>query len=333
MAPMTRSRAIGNIPNELMVKYYSDRADAGLIITEGTAPGPDGLGYARIPGLFNKEQVAGWKKITEAVHAKGGKIFVQLMHTGRIGHDNNLPEEGDVVGPSPIAAAGEMWTDEQGMQPMPAPKEIQEEEIQALIAEFTESAKAAMEAGFDGVEIHAANGYLPMQFLNPKSNQRTDKYGGSYENRNRFVLEMTEAMAAAIGKEKMGIRLSPFNKFNDMAPDEQEAAQYISLAEGLKKIGIAYIHLLRFAMPTELITHMHEAFGTTIMLNGGYNADSAAADLDAGKAELISFGSSFIANPDLVTRMKNTLELAKPDPATFYTPGEKGYTDYPALKQ
>ncbi len=333
MAPMTRSRAIGNIPNELMVKYYSDRADAGLIITEGTAPGPDGLGYARIPGLFNKEQVAGWKKITEAVHAKGGKIFVQLMHTGRIGHDNNLPEEGDVVGPSPIAAAGEMWTDEQGMQPLPAPKEIQEEEIQALIAEFVESAKAAMEAGFDGVEIHAANGYLPMQFLNPKSNQRTDKYGGSYENRNRFVLEMTEAMAAAIGKEKMGIRLSPFNKFNDMAPDEQEAAQYISLAKGLKKIGIAYIHLLRFAMPPELITHMHEAFGTTIILNGGYNADSAAADLEAGKAELISFGSSFIANPDLVTRMKNTLELAKPDPATFYTPGEKGYTDYPSLVQ
>jgi N-ethylmaleimide reductase len=328
MAPMTRSRAIGNTPNELMVKYYSERADAGLIITEGTAPGPDGLGYARIPGLFSEAQVIGWKKVTNAVHANGGRIFVQLMHTGRIGHGLNLPKAGDIVGPSPIAAAGEIWTDEQGMQPMPVPKEIPANEIQSLITEFVKSAEAAMAAGFDGVEIHAANGYLPMQFLNPASNQRTDKYGGSYENRNRFVLEMAKAMAGAIGKEKLGIRLSPFNKFNDMVPDEHEAAQYISLAEGLKKTGIAYIHLLRFAMPAELIIHMRDAFGGTVILNGGYNAENATADLEAGKAELISFGSSFIANPDLVTRMKNSLTLARPDASTFYTPGENGYTDY-----
>ncbi len=331
MAPMTRSRAMGNTPNDLMVTYYSQRSDAGLIITEGTAPGPDGLGYARIPGMYSAEQIAGWKKVTDAVHANGGKIFVQLMHTGRIAHDLNLPGDGKVIGPSAIVAAGDMWTDEEGMLPMPAPQEILEEEIKELIAEFVDSAKAAIEAGFDGVEIHAANGYLPMQFLNPGSNQRTDKYGGSYQNRNRFVLEMVEAMTAAIGKEKVGIRLSPFNKFNDMTPDEQESEQYISLAEGLKKAGIVYIHLLRFAMPAELIAHMHAAFGGTIMLNGGYNADSAAAELEGGKAELISFGSSFIANPDLVTRMKNAQELAKPDPSTFYTPGEQGYTDYPKL--
>jgi N-ethylmaleimide reductase len=331
MAPMTRSRAIGNTPNELMVKYYSERADAGLIITEGTSPGPDGLGYARIPGLYSDGHVSGWKKVTDEVHAKGGRIFVQLMHTGRIGHYFNLPDAGDVIGPSPIAAAGEIWTDEQGLQPMPVPKEVPVDGIQPLIAKFVKSAEAAMDAGFDGVEIHAANGYLPMQFLNPAANRRTDKYGGSYENRNRFVLEMAEAVAGTIGKEKLGIRLSPFNKFNDMVPDEHEAAQYISLAEALKEIGIAYIHLLRFAMPAGLVTQMHDAFGGALILNGGYNTESAIADLEARKAELISFGSPFIANPDLVTRMRNGLTLAKPDPSTFYTFGENGYTDYPKL--
>lgn len=331
MAPMTRSRAIGNVPNELMVKYYADRATAGLIITEGTAPGPDGLGYARIPGLYSKEQIAGWKAVTDAVHAKGGKIFVQLMHTGRIGHGLNLPEGGKVIGPSPIAAAGEMWTDTQGMQPMPVPHELPTENIGDLIAEYVNSAKAAIEAGFDGVEIHAANGYLPTQFLNPGANQRTDKYGGSHENRNRFVLELVDAMAAAIGKDKLGIRLSPFNKYNDTTPDENEAAQYLLLAQGLGQAGIVYMHLLTFAMPAELVDEMHKAFGGTLILNAGYTAARAEADLSAGRGELVSFGNPFIANPDLVYRMQTGAELATADQATFYTPGEHGYNDYPAL--
>jgi N-ethylmaleimide reductase len=253
------------------------------------------------------------------------------MHTGRIGHEENLPDGGKIVAPSPIAAAGEMWTDAKAMQSLPVPEEVPVDEIEELIAEFVQSAKYAIQAGFDGVEIHAANGYLPMQFLNPAANQRTDKYGGSYENRNRFVLETAGAMAAAIGKDKVGIRLSPFNKFNDMTPDEQEEAQYVELAAGLKEVGLAYIHLLRFAMPPGLLEQMHRAFGGTIILNGGYNAETAEVDLEAGKANLISFGRPFISNPDFVNRMQQGAALAEADPTTFYTPGEKGYTDYAAL--
>lgn len=331
MAPMTRSRAIGNVPNEIMVKYYSDRASAGLIITEGTSPSPDGLGYSRIPGMYSEAQVKGWKAVTDAVHAKGGKIFIQLMHTGRMGHQLNLPDGAKVVGPSPIAAAGQMWTDQQGMQPHPVPHEISTGEVSAVINEYVHSAKAAIEAGFDGVEIHAANGYLPTQFLNPGANQRTDKYGGNHENRNRFVLELTEAITAAIGKDKVGIRLSPFNKFNDTLPDEDEAGQYLALTEGLKKTGLVYIHLLTFAMPAELTEQMHSIFGCTFILNGGYTKDRAEADIEAGKCELVSFGNTFISNPDLPARMLAGAELNKADPATFYTPGEVGYNDYPAL--
>jgi N-ethylmaleimide reductase len=328
MAPMTRCRALGNVPNEIMAKYYEDRAGAGLIITEGTAPSPDGLGYARIPGIYSGAQVKGWERVTRAVRKKGGRIFLQLMHTGRMGHPLNLPEGGELLGPSAIAAAGEMWTDAQGMQPMPVPKEIPTAEIGTIIAQYVHSAILAIDAGFDGVEIHAANGYLPMQFLNPKSNQRTDKYGGNHENRNRFVLELVEAMTAAIGKEKVGIRLSPFNTYNDMAPDPQEAAQYLALTEGLEKTGLAYIHLLTFAMPQGMLEDMHRAFEGAFILNGGYTAERAEADLQAGKCGLVSFGTPFIANPDLVQLMLNDGELAKADPALFYTPGEKGYNEH-----
>lgn len=329
MAPMTRSRAIGNLPNELMARYYSDRAEAGLIITEGVSPSPNGLGYSRIPGLYSEPQIAGWKAVTEAVHAKDGKIFVQLMHTGRQGHSLNLPEGAKVVSASAIAAAGQMWTDAEGMKELPVPEAVTD--VPALIAEFVHSAKSAMEAGFDGVEIHGANGYLPMQFLNPASNQRTDNYGGNHENRNRFVLELTEALVAAIGKDKVGIRLSPFNTFNDMKADENEAEQYKALVAGLKKIGVVYVHFLTFAMPAELVDELHQIFGGTFMLNGGYTKERAEADLMAGRTELVSFGSSFIANPDLVARMASGAALAAPDQATFYTPGEVGYNDYPAL--
>lgn len=329
MAPMTRSRAINNTPTDIMVRYYADRASAGLIITEGVSPSPNGLGYSRIPGIFNNEQVNGWKKITDAVHAKDGKIFMQMMHTGRIGHQGNLPAGARVMGPSAIAAKGDMWIDAQGMQPLPVPEEITD--IPALIAEYVQAAKNAIAAGFDGVEIHSANGYLPMQFLNPTANQRTDNYGGSAENRNRFVLELVAAMTAAIGKEKVGIRLSPFNTFNSLSPAADEAEQYKMLVAKLKDLGVVYIHFLTFAMTPELVDELHQSFGGTFILNGGYSAERAAADLAANRAELISFGNLYISNPDLVERFKTGAELAAANEATFYTPDEKGYNDYPFL--
>lgn len=330
MAPMTRSRAISNTPNELMIKYYADRTEAGLIITEGVSPSPNGLGYSRIPGLFNDVQANGWKAVTDAVHANDGKIFMQMMHTGRVGHPINLPEGAKVMGPSPVTYTDQMWTDTQGMQPLPVPEEITD--IPALIAEYVHSAKLAVAVGFDGVEIHSANGYLPMQFLSPASNQRTDKYGGSIQNRNNFVLELAEAMVAAIGKDKVGIRLSPFNPFNGMAPDPQETEQYTLLVEGLKKIGVVYIHFLTFAMQPSFVDDLHKLFAGTFILNGGYTSARAESDLETGRTELVSFGNHFISNPDLVTRMKEDAELAAADQATFYTPGEVGYNDYKKLR-
>ncbi len=328
MAPMTRSRAIGNIPNDMMAKYYSDRAEAGLIITEGVSPSPNGLGYPRIPGCYTSDQIAGWKKVADAVHQTGGKIFMQIMHTGRIGHTYNLPEGAKLVSASDKTAAGEIWTDTHQMQPHTQPEAINTDDIAGLIAEYVHSAKGAIEAGFDGVEIHAANGYLPMQFLSPGSNQRTDKYGGSHENRNRFVLELTQAVADAIGKDKVGIRLSPFNVYNDMTPDENEEAQYIALAEGLGKLGITYMHLITFVIPEGLISAMKKAFGGTVILNGGYTNERAEADLAAGNCELVSFGAPYTSNPDLVSRMMSGKPLTAPDPATFFTPGEQGYNDF-----
>jgi N-ethylmaleimide reductase len=332
MAPMTRCRAIGNVPNELMAKYYADRANAGLIITEGVSPSPNGLGYARIPGIFSEAQVAGWKAVTDAVHTNNGKIVVQLMHTGRVSHQLNLPEGAAVVGPSAIAATGDMWTDAQGMQPMPTPAEIPTEGIAAVIEEYVQAAKNAVAAGFDGVEIHAANGYLPMQFLNIASNQRTDAYGGSFENRNRFVLELAAAMVAAVGKDFVGIRISPYNPFNSMTPDEaNEDAQYTALAKGLNEIGVSYIHILGFTLPDALLQSIQKEYKGTIMLNGGYTADRAASDIQAGKAQLISFGNTYISNPDLVARMLQGAALTPADPNTFYTPGAEGYNDYATL--
>ncbi|WHF51831.1 alkene reductase [Chryseobacterium gotjawalense] len=336
MAPMTRSRAIGNIPNDLMAQYYGSRASAGLIITEGTSPSPNGLGYARIPGMYSDEQIKGWKKVTDAVHQSGGKIFVQLMHTGRISHPLNMPEGAEVIGASPIAVANTpMYTDQEAMQPLPVPKEVAAGEIPSIIAEFVHAAKSAVAAGFDGVELHAANGYLLEQFLNTASNKRTDEYGGSIENRNRLVLEVTEAVANAIGKDKTGIRLSPFGAFGEMLPDEATEEQYAQLAAGLKAIGIVYIHVVDHssmgtpAVPQSVKDAVRKEFGGTIILSGGYDAVRAEADLKAGKGELVAFARPFIANPDLVKKFAAGGEPASPDPDTFYTPGEKGYTDYP----
>ena len=337
MCPLTRSRATDNVPNDLMVRYYAQRASAGLIISEGTSPSPNGLGYPRIPGIFSKDQVAGWKKVTDAVHAGGAKMFVQLMHTGRVSHSLNLPAGAKVVGPSAVAAAGEMYTDAEGMKPLPTPAAMTEADIKIAIEEYVTAAKNAVAAGFDGIELHAANGYLLEQFIRPNSNVRTDKYGGAIENRARFVLEVVDATIAAIGKDKIGIRLSPYGVFNDMPLYPDMEADYTYLAGKLNAAGVVYAHLVDHSsmgapkVPDSIKTTFHTVFKGALILSGGYDAKRAEADLEAGKADLIAVGKPFLANPDLVARWKADAAVNTPDMATFYTPGPKGYTDYPAL--
>lgn len=334
MAPLTRSRAIGNLPNALMEQYYRLRADAGLIITEGTSPSPNGLGYARIPGLFNEEQVAGWKRVTDGVHQAGGRIFVQLMHTGRVSHPANLPVGASIQAPSAVAVPGEMWTDADGMQPHPVPREMSEEDIARSIAEYAASAKLAMQAGFDGVELHGANGYLIDQFLNTASNQRQDRWGGKVENRIRFAVEVAKATVAAIGAERVGMRISPYGVFNAQVPDAEMDAVYLRLIDELNALGLLYIHVVDHSamgapeVSPELKAKIRAAFNGQYILSGGYDAARAAADLEAQRGDLVAFGRPFISNPDLVAKLKSDQELVAPDFSTFYTPGEKGYTDY-----
>jgi N-ethylmaleimide reductase len=337
MAPMTRSRAIGNIPNELMALYYAQRAGAGLIVTEGTSPSPNGLGYARIPGIFSKEQVEGWKLVTKAVHDKGGKIFIQLMHTGRIGHKSNLPEGARILAPSAVKAAGQMWTDKEGMQDYLVPEAFTKEEILSTKKEYVTAALYAIEAGFDGVELHGANGYLLEQFISPVSNQRTDEYGGSMENRCRFVLETADDVAKAIGKDKTAIRLSPYGAFNDMPAYPEIEATYNYLSAELNKIGLLYVHLVDHSsmgapeVPMKIKQLIRDNFKNTLILSGGYNHESANKELSEGIADLIAFGKPFLNNPDFVERLENGWTLSENlDMKTFYTADEKGYSDYPA---
>ncbi len=339
MAPMTRSRATGNIPNDIMAEYYGQRSSAGLIITEGTSPSPNGLGYSRIPGIFSKAQVEGWKMVTAAAHKGGAKIFIQLMHTGRIGHQLNLPEGAKVLAPSAVKAAGQIWTDQQQLQDYPVPVVMNVNDLTQAKNEFVTAARNAIEAGFDGVELHAANGYLLEQFLSPVSNKRTDNYGGSIENRSRFVLEAAEFVSSAIGKEKTGIRLSPYGVASDMPHYPEIDATYKYLAGEINRIGIAYIHLVDHslmgapAVPAEIKSAVRKLFKNTLILSGGYDFDRAETDLQNGKGDLIAFGRPFINNPDLVERFKNEWPLSSDlyfD--LFYTPGPKGYTDYPSCK-
>ena len=337
MAPLTRNRATGNVPNELMAQYYAQRASAGLIISEGTSPSRNGLGYPRIPGAFSAAQVAGWKRVTEAVHAQGAKMFLQLMHCGRIAHPLNLPAGARVLGPSAVAAAGEMYTDAEGMKPNAMPQAMTEADIKATVEEFVQAAKNAVAAGFDGIELHGANGYLLEQFMRPNSNQRTDRYGGSIENRARFVLEVADAVIKAIGKDKVGIRLSPFGVFNDMPVYAAMEADYTYLARELNAHGLAYVHLVDHSpmgappVPESIKAMFRSVFKRTLILSGGYDAGRAESDLAAGKCDLIAVGRPMLANPDLVVRWKTGAAVNAPDFNTFYTPGPKGYIDYPAL--
>ena len=339
MAPLTRNRATDNIPNALMQEYYSQRSAAGLIITEGTSPSPNGLGYPRIPGIFSSAQVEGWKRITEAVHTKGAKMFVQLMHCGRIAHPLNLPAGARMLAPSAVAAAGEMYTDAEGLKPHPVPQAMTEADIKSTIAEFTQAAKNAVLAGFDGIELHAANGYLLEQFIRPGSNQRTDSYGGSIENRARFVLEVADAVIAAIGKDRVGIRLSPYGVFNDMPLYKGMDEDYAYLAHQLDARGLVYIHLVDHSpmgappVPEAIRATIRKLFTRSLILSGGYDAGRAERDLEAGRCDLIAVGRPFLANPDLVTRWSKGAGENPPDMSTFYTPGPRGYTDYPAMKK
>ena len=334
MAPMTRCRATdGNVPSELAVTYYTQRASAGLIITEGSQISRQGMGYPATPGIHSDEQTAGWRILTDAVHGKGGHIFLQLWHVGRISHPSYLGGELPVA-PSAIAPPGEHGTYE-GMQPFVTPRALETDEVPAVVEQFRLAAENALAAGFDGVEIHGANGYLLDQFLRDGSNRRTDRYGGSVVNRARFLLDVTEQVAGVWGADRGGVRLSPSGTFNAMSDPQ---TTFVYAAERLSKYGLAYLHVVD-ALEAD-ISHgarvvdsarLREAYDGALIINGGYDLEKANAGIADGLADAVSFGQLYLANPDLPARLASGAALNAPDYDTFYMGGEKGYIDYPAL--
>lgn len=337
MAPLTRNRsAAGYVPTELMAEYYAQRASAGLIITEASPINPQGIGYPHTPAIYNNEQVAGWRKVTGAVHAKGGRIFLQLWHVGRISHPSFQPDGTLPVAPSAIKPAGDAFT-YQGPQPFVTPRALETSEIPGLIEDYRKAARNAMEAGFDGVEIHGANGYLLDQFLRDGTNQRTDVYGGSLENRARLLLEVTEAVVSVWGPGKVGVRLSPLNPFNDIRDSNPEAT-FTYVTERLNHYPLAYLHITEWgqeqagaAGPGFDLARLRRIYNGVYMTNAGYDKARGNAAVAEGKADLIAYGVLFLANPDLPARFAKDAPLNAPDQATFYGGDAKGYTDYPAL--
>ena len=332
MAPLTRNRAgEGEAPTELAAEYYAQRAGAGLIVSEGTQPSAIGQGYPHTPGLHTDEQVAGWRLVADAVHARDGKIVVQLMHAGRISHPDILGGQ-QPVAPSAVTPAGQVFTGA-GMQDFQAPRALDTDELPGVVAEYVDAARRAVEAGLDGVELHAANGYLLQQFLSDNSNTRTDGYGGSPEARVRFVIEVATAVAAAIGADKVGIRISPAGSFNDMAETEVETT-YAALLDGLNPLGLLYLHSVE-GPETDYSDQLRKQWQGAFVFNTGFTGTSTLADaqeaVDTGKTDLFSIGRGFLANPDLVERFRSGVELNEPNPDTFYGGGAEGYTDYPAL--
>ena len=331
MAPMTRNRAgAGGAPTALNAEYYGQRAGAGLIVTEGVQPSAVGQGYPGTPGLHTDEQVAGWRLVADAVHARGGKVVAQLMHTGRIGHP--LITGLQPVGPSAVRPAGQVFTPE-GMQDFVEPRALETDELPGVVAEFVDAAERAVAAGLDGVELHAANGYLLHQFLADGSNVRTDAYGGSPERRARFVVEVAAAVAGAIGAQRVGIRVSPGHAFNDMSETEVEAT-YEALVTGLEPLGLLYLHVAEDP-GTRYQDALRKLFTGPVVLSTGFagasDRETAQAVVDSGAADLFAVGRAFLANPDLVERLRTGAELNEPDPSTFYAGTAKGYTDYPTL--
>ena len=334
MAPMTRSRASeGDVPTDLNVRYYTQRASAALIVTEGTQPSAEGKGYCRTPGIYSDAQVDGWKMITESVHANGGRIFLQLMHCGRIAHPLNT-DGARSVAPAAVQAAGEMFTVQEGPQPHPVPHALTTDEVKAVVAEYGTAAANADRAGFDGFELHNGQGYLPMQFLLPNVNLRDDEYGGSVANRVRFSLEVIEAMADVLGPERVGIRIAHGNKFNDVRDEEPEAT-YATLIRGLQPLDIAYVHVvtpglpMQYKVPENTTAIVRDNFDGVLIRNGGYDQEKAEAAIAAGEADLVAFAKLFLANPGLPERFRDGADLNEWDMETFYTPGPKGYVDYP----
>ncbi|WP_228943277.1 alkene reductase [Nocardioides sp. Leaf374] len=335
MAPLTRNRAEGTVPGDLNVEYYAQRASAGLIITEGSQPSAHGQGYLNTPGFHTAEQLAGWKRVAEAVHAGGGRIVAQLMHAGRVAHPDNTGGQ-ELIAPSAIATPDEMFTAE-GMKPSPTPRAIETDEIASVVQEYVDAARGAIDAGLDGVEVHAANGYLIHQFLAPGSNHREDAYGGSPENRARFAIEVTRAVAAEIGAEKVGIRISPAHNIQgctETDPSDVEAT-YTALVQAIAPLGLAYLSFL--ADPElDLIQGLRKEFGGVVIANDGFGTVTTKEDaqriLDQDLADAVAVGRLFIANPDLPRRWQTDAPLNEPNPDTFYGGGAEGYTDYPALE-
>ena len=338
MAPLTRSRADDEgVPGELQATYYAQRASAGLIISEATNISPQGKGYIRTPGIWSKEQVEGWKLTTKAVHDKGGRIYLQLWHVGRVSHPDLQPGGSLPVAPSAVRAENQQAYTYEGFKPLVTPRALETAEISGIVADYAHAAKCAKEAGFDGVEIHAANGYLLQQFLSDKTNKRTDQYGGSIENRTRIVVEVVDAVVKVWGGDRVGIRLAPLTKFADIGDSNPEPV-YMSLVEQLNPFKLSYIHVVegdtggdRNPSGAFDLQKLRRAFNGLYMANNNYTLELAVEARADNLADLVCFGRPFISNPDLVERLREGAPLAAPDPSTFYAGEAKGYTDYPAL--
>jgi N-ethylmaleimide reductase len=337
MAPLTRQRAgQGNVPHQLNATYYVQRASAGLMIAEGTQVAPQGQGYPHTPGIHSPEQVLGWRLVTDAVHQQGGRIFLQLWHVGRISHPDLQPDGALPVAPSAIAPKGEVSTYE-GNKPFVTPRALETSEIPRIVEQYRQGAANALAAGFDGVEIHAANGYLIDQFLRDGTNQRPDKYGGSIENRVRLLLEVTEAVTDVWDSQRVGVRFSPSGTFNDIR-DSNPLETFGYAAQALNQFNLGYLHIFEatdadirhggVSVPT---SHLRDRFTNTLIVNGGYTREKGDTVLAEKAADLVAFGTLFIANPDLPQRLAVNAPLNQPEPATFYGGGEKGYIDYPFL--
>jgi N-ethylmaleimide reductase len=348
MAPLTRSRARqpGNVPSALNACYYAQRASAALIVTEATQVSQQGQGYAWTPGIHSREQVDGWRLVTDAVHKAGGLIFLQLWHVGRISHPSLQPDGMLPVAPSAIKPSGEAFIENENgegeLVPFVTPRALQIEEMPYIVKQFTRGSRNALAAGFDGVEVHAANGYLLDQFINSGSNQRADGYGGAIENRARLLMEVVEAVSDVWGQDRVGVRLSPLGTFNDMGDDDPETT-FGHVAEKLNGSALAYLHIVNPAVAAiekgiepdpgalRMLELMRERYRGTLIIAGGFDYDTAEGWLQQGKADLIAFGRKFLANPDLPERFRSGASLNADDPSTYYGGGAKGYTDYPTL--
>jgi 2,4-dienoyl-CoA reductase-like NADH-dependent reductase (Old Yellow Enzyme family) len=332
MAPMTRGRAqFDGTPAKLAADYYEQRASVGLIVAEGTQPSDDGQGYTTTPGIYTPAHIAGWRKVTEAVHARGGRIFIQLMHAGRVSHPDNTPHHRQPVAPSEIAPGTQMFT-ASGMQDIPKPRALTTEEVRETIADFRHAARSAIEAGADGVEVHGANGYLVTQFLAPSANVRTDEYGGSIENRSRFAIELMRAIAEEIGADRTAIRLSPGTVLSGIDEGAEGPVLYRYLVAELDKLGLAYLHIMHNGNE-QLLRDIRSLWTQKLILNRpGRTLEEAGADVATGVADLEAYGQMVLANPDFVSRLITGAPMNEANPATYFGGDAQGYTDYPDLE-